>query len=258
MDFEESFLDEAHDARDTEHLYQLLRLQVELLALQRFIYESKKRLMILFEGRDTAGKGSAIARFTQHLNPRFYRTVALIKPTDLERGQWYFQRYFQHLPNAGEVVFFDRSWYNRAVVEPALGFCSEDQYRVFMSQVLDVERLLTEDGIDLVKIWFSIDSREQHKRLEQRRNNPLKTWKLSQTDLAAFEKWEVFTQYKVKMFEATSTPKNPWVVINGNNRKMARLQAIRYVLSLYNYPDKGFSGADLEFDPEIVKIHKGS
>ncbi len=221
-----------------KHIPELYALQVELLKLQKHIADSKKRVAILFEGRDTAGKGRAIIRFTQFLNPRFYRTVALGKPTARERGQWYFQRYLKRLPNAGEMVFFDRSWYNRAVVEPVMGFCSHQQYQDFMEQVNLLENMLTQDGIVLIKFWFSIDVAEQKARIQRRLDSPLQRWKVSPVDLAAQEKWQDFTRYKKTMFENTSSEFAPWLVIRGKDRENGRIQAMKYVLSQFEYPEK--------------------
>lgn len=232
--------------KDIRDLYQindkyidrLYFLQTELLKLQRHIDRHKLRVAILFEGRDTAGKGSAIARFTQFLNPSTYRTVALGKPTKIEKGQWYFQRYFKRLPNAGQIVFFDRSWYNRALVEPVMGFCSEAQHQLFMEQVNMVEKMLTDDGLLLVKFWFSIKPVEQKKRIEERVNTPLIQWKVSPVDLAAQEKWQDFTAYKNAMFKRTNTAHSPWLIVRGDSREESRIQAILYVLSLVDYDDK--------------------
>lgn len=223
---------------DSSYIEELYLLQVELLKLQKHIYENGQRLAILFEGRDTAGKGSAIFRFTQFLNPRAYRVIALGKPTELERGQWYFQRYIKALPNAGEIVFFDRSWYNRAVVEPVMGFCGPEQYERFMQQVRPLEKMLVEDGIQLVKFWFSIDANQQQQRIKERQESPLKRWKVSPVDLAAQEKWNEFTAYKQAMFERTHTDYAPWVVIKGNSREESRIQAMRYLLSNIEYNDR--------------------
>ncbi|SHJ70199.1 polyphosphate kinase 2, PA0141 family [Malonomonas rubra DSM 5091] len=230
-----------------------LRLQTEMVALQRSIIDNQKRLLIIFEGRDTAGKGGAIMRFVRYINPRYYRIVALPKPTDMEMGQWYFQRYIKELPNPGEIVLFDRSWYNRAVVEPVMNFCTSDQYDRFINQVVLLEEMLHEDGLRIIKFWFSIDSSEQKERLEERRQNPLKQWKLSTVDAKAQEKWQEYTLYKEMMFSKTSTPKNPWVVIKGNDKDMARLEAMRYVLSKVNYSDKGLTGERLDPDTSIVQ-----
>lgn len=221
-----------------KYVDQLYFVQTELLKLQRHVDKHKLRIAILFEGRDTAGKGSAIARFAQFLNPSTYRTVALGKPTKVERGQWYFQRYFKRLPNAGQIVFFDRSWYNRALVEPVMGFCTEQQHQNFMQQVNTVEKMLVDDGITLVKFWFSIRPVEQKKRIEERINTPLIQWKVSPVDLAAQEKWEDFTAYKNAMFERTHTAHSPWLIVRGDSREESRIQAILHVLSLVNYEDK--------------------
>lgn len=221
-----------------EYIDDLFLLQSELLKLQKFISDEKLRLAILFEGRDTAGKGAAIARFTQFLNPQTYRMVALGKPTDTEKGQWYFQRYIKRLPNAGEIVFFDRSWYNRAVVEPAMGFCSNEQHELFMKQVTDFEEMLIDDGMKIVKFWFSIESIAQKNRIQKRLHSPLERWKVSPVDMAAQEKWEDFTKYKSKMFNTTSSQKSPWLIVKGPEREYMRIQAMRYILSLYDYTDK--------------------
>lgn len=223
---------------EEEYIEELYLLQSELVKLQKYISDKKLRLAILFEGRDTAGKGAAIARFTQFLNPQYYRSVALGKPTKREQGQWYFQRYMKRLPNAGEMVFFDRSWYNRAVVEPVMGFCSDDQYQLFMNQVNSVERMLVEDGIQLVKFWFSIDSMGQKNRIQKRLDSPLERWKVSPVDLAAQDKWEDFTRYKEAMFLQTHSDMSPWVIVRGAKREEMRIQAIRYILSLYDYNGK--------------------
>lgn len=250
--FDPSILDEYLEELDKGYLWDLLRLQVELLELQRHIRETKQRMVLLFEGRDTAGKGGAILRFTQHLNPRHFRIAALGKPTVAESGEWYFQRYMRVLPTAGEMVFFDRSWYNRAVVEPVMSFCTPEQYEAFMAQVNTVEDLLLDDGILIIKFWFSIDAKEQVRRLGSRANNPLKAWKLSPVDLAATRHWAEFSRYKLAMFQRTSTARSPWIVVRGNDKKAARLEAIRYVLSSVDYPHRGFSGVRIEPDPAIV------
>ena len=223
---------------DPQYVEELYHLQVELLKLQKHVEEQKLRVALLFEGRDTAGKGRAIFRFTQFLNPRHYRVVALVKPTETERGQWYFQRYIKELPNPGEMVFFDRSWYNRAVVEPALGFCTPDEYDRFMNQVNPLEQMLVEDGILLVKFWFSIKALDQKKRIEKRLSSPLQRWKVSPVDLVAQEKWEEFTKYKKQMFTRTHTTHSPWVIVRAKERERSRIQAMRYVLSLVDYPEK--------------------
>lgn len=223
---------------DPAYVQELYFLQVELLKLQKHIYEQGLRLAILFEGRDTAGKGGAIFRFSQFLNPRHYRVVALGKPSENQRGQWYFQRYVKELPNAGEMVFFDRSWYNRAVVEPVMGFCTPEQYELFLRQAPLFERMLIEDGIILIKFWFSIDMEVQRSRIYDRLSNPLKQWKVSPVDLVAQEKWEEFSRYKAAMYERTHTDYSPWVIVRGNQREPARTAAMRYVLNAIEYPDR--------------------
>ena len=230
-----------------------LALQTEMVRLQRHIKEHKGRLLIIFEGRDAAGKGSTIMRFVRFLNPRHYRIVALAKPTELEQGQWYFQRYIKELPNPGEIVFFDRSWYNRAVVEPVLGFCTEHQYRSFLEQVILLERMLKKDGLPIIKFWFSIDEVEQARRIEERKANPLKQWKLSTVDAQAQEKWHEYTRYKEAMFAKTSTTVNPWLAVQGNDRDRACLEAMRYVLQRMKYEGKGETVSNLDPDPAIVQ-----
>ncbi len=221
-----------------KYIEELYFLQIELLKLQKHVFDHNLRLAILFEGRDAAGKGSAISRFSQFLNPRSYRTVALGKPTKKEKRQWYFQRYIKRLPNGGEMTFFDRSWYNRAVVEPAMGFCTIEQYQLFMQQVNLFEKMLVDDGIILVKFWFSIKANEQQERIQERLNTPLIQWKVSPVDLAAQEKWEEFTHYKNAMFEQTNTEHSPWMIVKGHEREDSRIQAMRYLLSLVEYDGK--------------------
>lgn len=235
-----------------------INLQTELVRMQNWIIQHNKRLVILFEGRDSAGKGGAIMRFIRYINPRFYRVVALNKPTELERGQWYFQRYVPHLANPGEMVFFDRSWYNRAVVEPVMGFCTAEQYRLFMKQVVQFEEMLIEDGCMLIKIWFSIDKEEQNRRLEERKSNPLISWKLSTVDMQAQMKWDDFTHYKMEMFNKTSTPSSPWVIMKGNNKDVVRKEAIRYVLSRVPYEMKGLTGERIQPLAEIYTVMDGT
>ena len=229
---------EEHYQINEKYIPELYLLQVEMVKLQKYISENRQRLLIIFEGRDTAGKGSAIFRFTQFLNPREYRVVALGKPSETQRGQWYFQRYLKELPNSGEIVFFDRSWYNRGVVEPVMGFCSEDQYKLFMKQVNLVEKMLVDDGILIVKFWFSIELETQAERIKERLMSPLKRWKVSPVDLAAQEKWDEFTHYKMETFSKTHTMDCPWIIIKCDEREYARIQAMRYILNLINYDDK--------------------
>ena len=231
-----------------------LDLQIEFVHLQASIKKERKRLLIIFEGRDAAGKGSTIMRFVRFLNPRNYRIVALTKPTKLESGQWYFQRYISELPNPGEIVFFDRSWYNRAVVEPVMGFCSQRQYKSFLEQVVLLEHMLREDKLEIIKFWFSIDEHEQEKRINERETNPLKQWKLSTIDALAQAKWNEYTAFKEEMFVRTSTRRNPWLVVQGNDRDMACLESMRYVLSKIKYQGKGETGSNLEPNPDIVQI----
>ena len=219
----------------------LIHLQAELVNLQHWIAKNKRRVCVIFEGRDAAGKGGAIRRFTEHLNPRSNRIVALTKPTDVEKGQWYFRRYIKELPEPGEIVFFDRSWYNRAVVEPVMGFCSDNQYEKFMNQVNEFEHMLYEDGIDIIKLWFSITKEEQARRFQSRLNNPLKRWKFSPVDKEGQVRWNDYTYYKEQMFTKTHTTFSPWILVVTNNKKQARLESIRYLLSKFEYEGKGRS-----------------
>jgi len=237
----------------------LRALQVELVKLQRSVQDSGRRVAILFEGRDAAGKGGAIRRFTEHLSPRAMRTVALPKPTEAEQGQWYFQRYAKHLPDPGEIVFFDRSWYNRAVVEPVNGFCTEQQYQTYMRQVPEFEAMLYEDGLELVKFWFSISKKEQQKRFRSRRRNPLKQWKVSPVDEKAQELWDKYTYYKGEMFSRTHTSFSPWIVIHANSKERARLESIRYVLSTLSYEGKEKVKVSIQPDPNlVVRFHRSA
>ena len=217
---------------------QKYQLQVELLKLQNWAKESGQRVVILFEGRDAAGKGGTIKRFMEHLNPRGARVVALEKPSDAERGQWYFQRYVQHLPTAGEIVMMDRSWYNRAGVERVMGFCTDDEYQEFMRQAPGFERQLVRSGIHLIKFWFSVSRKEQRRRFKERELHPLKQWKLSPIDLASLDKWDDYTKAKEAMFFETDTADAPWTVIKSDCKKRARLNAMRYVLHKLPYTNK--------------------
>jgi len=217
---------------------QKYRLQVELLKLQAWVKETKQRVLILFEGRDAAGKGGTIKRFMEHLNPRGASVVALEKPSEVERGQWYFQRYIQHLPSAGEIVLFDRSWYNRAGVEKVMGFCTPDEYAEFMRQCPDFERNLVRSGIHLIKFWFSVSRPEQRRRFKERENHPLKQWKLSPIDKASLDKWHDYTKAKEAMFFYTDTADAPWTVVKSDCKKRARLNALRYVLHKLPYANK--------------------
>lgn len=217
---------------------QKYRLQVELLKLQAWVKATGQRIVILFEGRDAAGKGGTIKRVMEHLNPRGARVVALEKPSEIERGQWYFQRYVQHLPTAGEIVLLDRSWYNRAGVERVMGFCSEEEYQEFMRQAPLFERQLVRSGIHLIKFWFSVSRAEQRRRFKERELHPLKQWKLSPVDLASLDKWEDYTKAKEAMFFETDTADAPWTVIKSDCKKRARLNAMRYVLHRLPYDNK--------------------
>ncbi|MDQ8186594.1 polyphosphate kinase 2 [Pelagicoccus sp. SDUM812002] len=236
-----------------EYQAELQDLQRELVLLQQDIANNNKRLLIIFEGRDAAGKGGAIRHFTRHLNPRAMRVIALPKPTEKELGQWFFQRYFLGLPNPGEIIFFDRSWYNRAVVEPVMGFCTKDQYEEFIGQVNNIEKMLIDDGIQIIKFWFSINRTAQHDRFEARKSDILKQWKLSTVDALAQEKWDDFTFYKEKMFERTHTLSSPWVIVNGNHKPKARLESIRHVLTQSDYEGKGTTGTRLHPDPKLIR-----
>ena len=231
-----------------------IELQTEMVRMQNWLIETDKRLIVICEGRDSAGKGGAIMRFIRYINPRHYRVIALNKPTKPEKGQWYFQRYIEHFPSPGEIVFFDRSWYNRAVVEPVMGFCTQEQYDTFIKQVVQFENMIVEDGILLFKLWFSINKDEQKVRLEERKVNPLINWKLSTVDMQAQMKWDDFTRYKELMFKNTATNMAPWTIINGNNKDIARKEAMRYVLANINYSQKGMTKAKLEYDPKIVTV----
>jgi polyphosphate kinase 2 len=230
---------------------QKYRLQVELLKLQAWVKETGQKVVILFEGRDAAGKGGTIKRFMEHLNPRGARVVALEKPSDMERGQWYFQRYVQHLPTNGEIVLFDRSWYNRAGVERVMGFCSDQEYSEFVRQAPEFERMLARNGIHLIKFWFSVSQEEQRRRFGERKVHPLKQWKLSPIDMASLDKWDDYTKAKEAMFFHTDTADAPWTVIKSNCKKRARLNAMRYVLHKLPYNNKDTERIG-NLDPLIV------
>lgn len=226
-------------------------LQVELLKLQAWVKKTGSRIVILFEGRDAAGKGGTIKRMMEHLNPRGARVVALEKPTEEERGQWYFQRYIKHLPTNGEIVLFDRSWYNRAGVENVMGFCTKEEYEEFMRQVPDFERNLVRSGIILIKFWFSVSQEEQKRRFKDRETHPLKQWKLSPIDRASLDKWDEYTAAKEKMFFYTDTSDSPWIVVKSDCKKRARLNAMRYVLQKVPYQNKKVKQVG-RLDPLIV------
>ncbi|MDO4250924.1 MAG: polyphosphate kinase 2 [Moraxella sp.] len=230
---------------------QKYKLQIELLKLQHHVKTTGQKVVILFEGRDAAGKGGTIKRFMEHLNPRGARVVALEKPTETERGQWYFQRYVQTLPTSGEIVLYDRSWYNRAVVERVMGFCTEEEYHIFMRQVPEFEKHLIESGITLIKFWFSVSREEQKTRFDRREHDPLKQWKLSPVDKASLNKWDDYTAAKEAMFYNTDTSESPWIVIKSDCKKRARLNAMRYVLNKLDYVNKDTSQIG-GIDPLIV------
>ncbi len=230
---------------------QKLRLQVELVKLQNWAKETGARVVLIFEGRDAAGKGSTIKRFLEHLNPRGARVVALVKPTEEERGQWYFQRYVDHLPTSGEIVLFDRSWYNRAGVERVMGFCTDEEYDEFVRQAPQFESMLVRSGITMIKFYLSVSREEQQRRIEERQQNPLKRWKLSPIDREAQARWDAYTDAKEATFRQTDTPEAPWVIIKAEDKMRARLQAMRYVLDQFDYEGKDLSGCT-EPDPLIL------
>jgi polyphosphate kinase len=233
--------------------YEVLKrhLQIELLKLQNWVKNTGQRLVILFEGRDAAGKGGTIKRFTEHLNPRGARVVALEKPSDRERGEWYYQRYVNQLPTAGEMVLFDRSWYNRAGVERVMGYCTDEEYQKFIAHTPDFERLLVEDGTHLVKFWFSVSQAEQRTRFLIRRIDPVRQWKLSPTDLASLNRWDAYTAAKEAMFATTDTVVAPWTVVKSNDKKRARINAMRHVLDLFDYPGRDVRTIG-DVDPLVV------
>ena len=214
------------------------QLQIELLKMQGWVKETGQKVVVLCEGRDAAGKGGTIKRFMEHLNPRGARVVALEKPSDEEMGQWYFQRYIKHLPTAGEIVFFDRSWYNRAGVERVMNFCQPGEYLEFMRQAPEVERMLVRSGIKFFKLWFSVSRNEQFRRFQARKHDPLKQWKLSPIDMASLDKWQGYTEAKEAMFFYTDTADAPWTVVKSDCKKRARINAMHHVLSSLDYPSK--------------------
>jgi polyphosphate kinase 2 len=237
------------------YLQLIMPLHVELLKLQNYVREKRLRVVVLFEGRDAAGKGGTIKRFIEHMNPRGCRVVALDKPTDEERGQWYFQRYVKHLPTAGEIVLFDRSWYNRAMVERVMGFCKDDEVREFLRSVPEFERMLIRSGITLMKYYFSVSKKEQMRRFQKRLDDPLKQWKLSPVDLESQDKWDGYKKSKEDMFFYTSTADCPWNIIKSDEKKRARINAIRHFLGKINYP-KDYPDM-LGVDGRIVKaVHE--
>lgn len=228
-------------------------IQVELMKLQEWVIKNNQRVAIVFEGRDSAGKGSTIKRFIEYMNPKYFRVVALGLPTEEEKNNW-FGRYEKHLPNNGEIVFFDRSWYNRGVVEPAMGYCSEEQYMSFIENVGDWEESMIKKGLILIKFWFSITKEKQQLRFELRKQSPLKYWKFSPNDAKVVDKWDIITKYKNQMFNQTSTKLSPWVIVNSNDKKIGRLNAMRYVLDEIDYEGKDESKC--RWYPEVVNILK--
>jgi polyphosphate kinase len=236
-----------------EYIVELEKLQLELLKLQKWVLNNKKRIVIIFEGRDAAGKGGTIRRFKKYMNPRSARVVALGKPSDIEKGHWYFRRHVKELPNEGEIVFFDRSWYNRAVVEPVMGFCSQREYQQFIQQVPEFENMLYEDGVKFIKLWFSISNEEQAKRFKERETNPLKQWKLSPVDLKSRDEWDEYTKYIREMFVKTHTNFSPWTLIKTDDKRTARLESIRHVLSQFDYKGKENAQTTLYPDPNVVQ-----
>ena len=254
--FEQGEYPYAQKLSRSDYEEQKAALQVELLKVQHWVQETGQKFVMLFEGRDAAGKGGTIKRFTEHLNPRAARVVALNKPTDEERGQWFFQRYIKHLPTAGEMVLYDRSWYNRAGVERVMNFCEPAEYLEFMRQTPEFERMLTRSGVRLFKYWFSVTQEEQISRFKSRETDPLKRWKLSPIDRASLDKWADYTEAKEAMFFYTDTADAPWAVIRSNDKKRARLNCMLHFLSQLDYPDKDEKVAAPP-DPKIVH-HAGT
>lgn len=230
---------------------QKIALQIELVKLHNWIQDTEQKLILVFEGRDAAGKGSTIKRFMEHLNPRKARVVALEKPTTEESGQWYFQRYIQRFPSEGEIVFFDRSWYNRAGVERVMGFCNYDEYLEFLDQAPTFERMISRSGIKLIKFYMSVSRSEQARRFEERKTNLLKQWKLSPIDMEAQQKWDDYTEAKNRIFERTDSKEAPWIIVKSEDKMRARIETMRYVLSQFDYPDKNNSLVE-KIDPLIV------
>ncbi|MFT4088598.1 MAG: polyphosphate kinase 2 [Gordonia sp. (in: high G+C Gram-positive bacteria)] len=249
--------DYPYDERMSRREYEVTkrRLQVELLKLQKWSKQNGKRHLLVFEGRDAAGKGGTIKRFNEHLNPRGAHTIALEKPTERESTEWYFQRYVRHLPAAGEIIFFDRSWYNRAGVERVMNFCTPEQYQQFLQQAPAFEKMLVDDGINLVKFWFSVTPLEQRTRFAIRQIDPVRQWKLSPMDLASLDRWNSYTDAKESMFAATDTDYAPWTVVKSNDKKRARINAMRHVLSLHDYDGKD---ADLVGEPDPLIVSRAA
>ncbi|WP_043845846.1 polyphosphate kinase 2 [Crystallibacter crystallopoietes] len=248
--------DYPYDERMTREEYELekYKLQIELLKFQYWGQDEGHKHVLVFEGRDAAGKGGTIKRFTEHLNPRAARAVALTKPSDREAGQWYFQRYIQHLPTAGEIVMFDRSWYNRANVERVMGFCTEDEYQTFMDQAPVFEKMLVDSGIHLTKFWFSVTRHEQRTRFAIRQIDPVRRWKLSPMDLASLDRWEDYTEAKEATFLRTDTDHAPWTTIKSNDKKRGRINAMRFFLNQFDYEDKDTS---VVYEPDPLIVRRG-
>jgi polyphosphate kinase 2 len=234
-----------------EYEKELIKLQIELLKLQNYVKDKGIKILMIFEGRDAAGKGGTIKRITEHLNPRGARIVALEKPSDIEKSQWYFQRYTQHLPSAGEIVLFDRSWYNRGGVEPVMGFCTSEEHHEFLREVPQFEDMLVKSGIILLKFYFSVSKEEQNKRFKKRKTDPLKQYKLSSIDKQSQNLWDKYTIAKFSMLMASNTDVAPWTIIRSDNKKQARLNCIKYILSKIDYPNK-ISKFKLKIDKDIV------
>ncbi len=249
--FRESIYPYTHRMDQEEYYGEKFPLQIELVKLQKWVREAGERVIILFEGRDAAGKGGTIRRFMEHWNPRGARVVALDKPSDVEMGQWYFQRYVRHFPTAGEIVLFDRSWYNRSGVEKVLGFATEREYRQFMRQVPVLEKMIVESGLQLIKLYFSVSRHEQLKRFVQRERDPLKQWKLSEIDLTSKDRWDDYTRAKEAMFRQTHTPDAPWTIVKSDDKMRARINAMRHVIYSLEYEGKDLSVAH-KTDPSIV------
>ncbi|MCH4242731.1 polyphosphate kinase 2 [Acinetobacter gerneri] len=243
-----------YKTRMTRQVYEAQKklVQIELLKVQSWVKETGQRIVCLFEGRDAAGKGGTIKRYMEHLNPRGARVVALEKPNDVERGQWYFQRYMKELPTAGEMVFFDRSWYNRAGVERVMGFCEPHEYLQFMRQTPEIERMLVNSGIHLFKFWFSVSREEQLRRFISRRDDPLKHWKLSPIDIQSLDRWDQYTEAKNQMFFHTHTADAPWTIIKSDDKKRARLNCIRHFLHQLDYPNKDLT--HIKVDEKLVHV----
>jgi polyphosphate kinase 2 len=234
-----------------EYEAELRKLQVELLKFQNYVKDKGLKILMIFEGRDAAGKGGTIKRITEHLNPRGARVVALEKPSEKESSQWYFQRYVTHLPSAGEIVLFDRSWYNRAMVEPVMGFCTERQHHKFLKDVPEFEKMIVDEGIQIFKFYFSVSKKEQAKRFKQRETDPLKQYKLSPVDKESQRLWDEYSLAKFMMLSTTHTPTAPWTIIKSDNKKKARINTIKHILNFVDYPNKIDKG-DIVVDREIV------